>query len=186
MGSCFPHSTVVPEWLVVGPSPLWSSREVTGSNPCVCNSAKAKVLISAFCTFSTCGTSVIFGFLITLRPCAMSAKSAVPFARADSIVYRVTDSPRRIHAVDYVINLSPGRIRTRGYPRITPAPTRKTLETIGPDPGTPAVPPEGPGPVYTQSPTRRVPRFALKNHGAAGLAARAVTRGRIAEPRSVS
>ena len=52
------------------------------------------------------GSSVIFGFLITLRPCAMSAKSAFPFARADSIVYRITDSPRCMHAVDYVINLS--------------------------------------------------------------------------------
>ena len=57
----------------------------------------------------------------------------------------------------------PDRIRTRGYPRITPAPTRKTPETIGPDPGTPAVPPEGPGAVYTQSPTRECPRFALKD-----------------------
>ena len=36
----------------------------------------------------------------------MSAKSASLFAHSDSIVYRVTDSPRRIHAVDYVINLS--------------------------------------------------------------------------------
>ena len=26
------------------------------------------------------------------------------------------------------------RIRTRGYPRITPAPTRKAPETIGPQP----------------------------------------------------
>ena len=60
-------------------------------------------------------------------------------------------------------NLIPDRIRTRGYPRITPAPTRKTPETIGPDPGTPAVPPEGPGVVYTQSPTRECPRFALKD-----------------------
>ena len=59
--------------------------------------------------------------------------------------------------------------------RITPAPTRKTPETIGPDPGTPAVPPEDPGPVYTQSPRRRVPRFALKNHLSGRLAARAVT-----------
>ena len=82
-------------------------------------------------------------------------------------------------------NRIPGRIRTRGHPRITPAPTRKTLETIGPDPGTPAVPPAGPGPIYTQSPRRRVPRFALKNHLRGRLAARAVTRGRIAEPRSV-
>ena len=56
----------------------------------------------------------------------------------------------------------PDHIRTRGYPRITPAPTRKTPETIGPDPGTPAVPPEGPGVVYTQSPTRECPHFALK------------------------
>ena len=76
----------------------------------------------------------------------------------------------------------PDSIRTRGYPRITPAPTRKTPETIGPDPGTPAVPPEDPGPVYTQSPRRRVPRFALKNHLSGRLAARAVTRGRIAAP----
>ena len=58
----------------------------------------------------------------------------------------------------------PDRIQTRGYPRITPAPTRKTTETIGPDPGTPpAVPPEGPGAVYTQSPTRECPHFALKD-----------------------
>ena len=41
-----------------------------------------------------------------LGPCAMSAKSTLLFAHPDSIVYRVTDSPRRIHAVDYVINLS--------------------------------------------------------------------------------
>ena len=78
----------------------------------------------------------------------------------------------------------PGRIRTRRYPRITPAPARKTLETIGPDPGTPAVPPAGPGPIYTQSPRRRVPRFALKNHGAGRLAPRAVT-GPTSGPRSV-
>ena len=38
----------------------------------------------------------------------MSAKPAFPFARADSIVYRITDSPRCMHAIDYVINLPQG------------------------------------------------------------------------------
>ena len=72
--------------------------------------------------------------------------------------------------------------RIRGSPRLRPArPRRPSART----PGTPAVPPEGPGAVYTQSPTRRVPRFALKNHSAAGLAARAVTRP-DSGPRSVS
>ena len=74
-------------------------------------------------------------------------------------------------------NRIPDRIRTRGYPRITPAPTRKTPETIGPDPGTPAVPPEGPGVIYTQPPTRDPESATLcpKRPIAAGLAARAVT-----------
>ena len=44
---------------------------------------------------------------------------------------------------------------------------REAAEEIGPDPrdprGTPAAPPEDPGAVYTQSPRRRVPRFALKD-----------------------
>ena len=40
---------------------------------------------------------------------------------------------------------------------------RETPKTIGPDPGTPAVPPEGPGVVYTQSPTRECPHLALKD-----------------------
>ena len=75
----------------------------------------------------------------------------------------VLNEPTVSHEAARSRNRIPGRIRTRGYPRITPAPTRKTLETIGPDPGTPAVPPEGPGAVYTQSPTRECPRFALKD-----------------------
>ena len=46
-------------------------------------------------------------------------------------------------------------------PRSRPA---TTPETIRPrTPGTPAGTPEGPGAVFTQSPTRRVPRFALKD-----------------------
>ena len=46
------------------------------------------------------------GLLFTWRPCAISAKSAFSFACEDTIVYPVTDSSRRVHAVDYVINLS--------------------------------------------------------------------------------
>ena len=63
--------------------------------------------------------------------------------------------------------------KPESYPRTYPNP-RISEDNPGPDPldpgdhrpgprVPPAVPPEAPGVVFTQSPTRRVPRFALKD-----------------------